>query len=226
MPYIVCAEEMEDNWIAHVPDLPGCFSTHRERDVAINSVPQAVEAYLEWTRGHGLHITGLSGPMMVSEVVRSWNYDTDYEVNAFFASDRPPVSPDELPEFERLLQASRKDLLEVIQDLDVDDLTREFSGERWPISGILLHLANSEWWYLDRIGLASLPRDISEDPLERLTLVRRHLSERLPALADRTAVATLSGETWSARKVLRRAMWHERDHTQHIRKLRQQWRRG
>jgi hypothetical protein len=39
-------------------------------------------------------------------------------------------------------------------------------------------------------------------------------------------VATLSGETWSARKVLRRAMWHERDHTQHIRKLRQQLRRG
>jgi hypothetical protein len=27
------------------------------------------------------------------------------------------------------------------------------------------------------------------------------------------------GEFWSPRKLLRRAVWHERDHTGHIRKL-------
>jgi hypothetical protein len=27
------------------------------------------------------------------------------------------------------------------------------------------------------------------------------------------------GEFWSPRKLLRRAVWHERDHTEHIRKL-------
>jgi hypothetical protein len=31
---------------------------------------------------------------------------------------------------------------------------------------------------------------------------------------------TLAGETWSARKVLRRSLWHRRDHTAHIAKLR------
>jgi predicted RNase H-like HicB family nuclease/uncharacterized damage-inducible protein DinB len=225
MAYIVCAEEMEANWIAHVPDLPGCFSTHRDREAAIGGVPQAVEGYLAWTRGHGLVITGLSAPMIVTEVIRAWNYEPDYEVNAFFASDRPPVASDELQEFQRLLEATRKDLLEVVQDLDVEALERQVPGERWPIAGVLRHVANSEWWYLDRMGVASLPRQISEEPLERLTIVRSHILERLPALADRTGVVALSGETWSARKVLRRTVWHERDHTEHIRKIRQALRR-
>ena len=30
----------------------------------------------------------------------------------------------------------------------------------------------------------------------------------------------VEGEFWSPRKLLRRAVWHERDHTVHIRKLR------
>jgi hypothetical protein len=32
-------------------------------------------------------------------------------------------------------------------------------------------------------------------------------------------VVGVEGEMWSPRKVLRRAVWHERDHTEHIRKL-------
>ena len=32
-------------------------------------------------------------------------------------------------------------------------------------------------------------------------------------------VVGLEGELWSPRKMLRRAAWHERDHTEHIRKL-------
>jgi len=63
---------------------------------------------------------------------------------------------------------------------------------------------------------SKLPRE----PFECLTKVREYILANLPALAKRTGVATLSGETWSARKVLRRTLWHERDHTEHIRKLR------
>jgi len=29
----------------------------------------------------------------------------------------------------------------------------------------------------------------------------------------------MEGEIWSPRKALRRAVWHERDHTEHIRKI-------
>src|SRR4030065_97109 len=83
---------MDGHWIAHVPDLPGSFSTHKDRETAIGGMPAAVEAYIAWTGRHGLRISGLSAPMMVSEVIRSWMYEDDYEVHAFFASHRPPVA--------------------------------------------------------------------------------------------------------------------------------------
>jgi len=220
MAYIVCAEEMDGRWIAHVPDLPGCFSTHRDRDVAIKGVPASIESYTLWCQRHGLRISGLAGPMMVSEVIRAWTYEDEYEVNAFFASDRPPVISEELDEFRRLLEMTGQDLLAAIDGLAQEHLTKEFTGERWSILGILRHVANANLWYLDRLGLALPQAQLPEEVLPRLQAVRAHLMASLPALSSRTGVVALSGEMWSARKVLRRTLWHERDHTDHILKLR------
>jgi predicted RNase H-like HicB family nuclease/uncharacterized damage-inducible protein DinB len=222
MPYLVCVEEVEGRHIAHVPDLPGCFAVHKDRERALQSVPGAVEAYLAWCGSHGLQITGLSEPMIVAEVIRSWESEGGYEVNAFFASDRPPLMKDELPRFERLLSATRKNLLEIVEGLDEDDLQRTFSGERWSIGGVLNHVANAEWWYLDRMGLASSRSELPETPFERLEEVRQNLLASLSLLVNRTGVVTRAGEIWSSRKVLRRALWHERDHTEHVQKLRAQ----
>jgi hypothetical protein len=36
---------------------------------------------------------------------------------------------------------------------------------------------------------------------------------------DVRQVTGVDGELWSPRKVLRRALWHERDHTDHLRKV-------
>ena len=219
MPYVVCAEEIDGRWIAHVPDLPGCFASQIEREAAISSIPKAVETYLEWCSGHGLRVSGFSGPMMVSEVVRAWRYEDDYEVNAFFAADRPPLLAEEMPEYERLLLATRRDLEQMLVGLTEDDLHKEKSGEEWPIAGILNHVALAEQWYFDRMGIALPTRELPTDPFDRLVKVRDHTLANLPNLATRIGVVALSGETWSARKVMRRTLWHERDHTDHISKL-------
>ncbi len=219
MAYIVCAEEVEGHWVAHVPDLPGCFATQKDRDAAIKAVPAAVDSYVAWCQSHGLRISGLSGPMIVSEVIRAWNYEEDNEVNAFFASDRPPLMTEELAEAGRLLTIARADLLASVENIDPEDMAKTFPGERWPIAGVLRHVANAELWYLDRLGLALPQAELPADPKERLESVRRHLLSSLPALASRTGVVALSGELWSARKVMRRTLWHERDHTVHIHKL-------
>ena len=220
MPYVVCAEEMEGRWIAHVPDLPGCFASHDERDEAIAAAPKAVEAYVAWCAGAGIRISGVSPPMVVSEVVRAWQYEPEYEVNAFFAADRPPVAADELPEVQLLLAASRRDLLQAVQGLDAEAMQRAIPGERWPLGGIVDHVARSELWYLDRVGLAFARSELSPEPLEAIQQVRqRHLAV-LTALSGQTGVVALAGEVWSARKVLRRTLWHERDHAQHILQLR------
>ena len=220
MPYVVCAEEMEARWIAHIPDLPGCFSSADERDEAIGAAPKAVEAYVAWCAAAGIRISGVSPPMVVSEVVRAWQYEPEYEVNAFFAADRPPVAADELPEYQRLLEAARRDLLQAVDGLDPEAMQRPIPGERWPLGGIVHHVARSELWYLDRLGLAFPRGELSPEPLEAIQQVRQRMMTVLTALSGQTGVVALAGEVWSARKVLRRTLWHERDHTQHIVKLR------
>jgi hypothetical protein len=99
-------------------------------------------------------------------------------------------------------------------------MEREFPGERWPILGIMRHVANAEWWYLDRMGMSFPRSQLVEDPFERLDQVRDHLLDCLPGLGQRQGVLVMCGEIWSARKVLRRALWHERDHVQHLQRLR------
>jgi predicted RNase H-like HicB family nuclease/uncharacterized damage-inducible protein DinB len=221
MPYVVCAEEVENRWVAHIPDLPGCFASHDDRDAAIAAAPKAVEAYVAWCAAAGIRISGVSPPMVVSEVVRAWQYEPDYEVNAFFASDRPPVAADELPEYQRLLEISRRDLLQAVEGLDPETMQRTIPGEQWPLGGIVHHVARSELWYLDRLGLAFPRSELNPEPLDAIYQVRQRLLAMLTALSGQTGVVALAGEVWSARKVLRRTLWHERDRTQHILELRE-----
>jgi uncharacterized damage-inducible protein DinB len=105
------------------------------------------------------------------------------------------------------------------QTLTPEQLDREYAGERWPIAGILHHVARAELWYLDRLGLGFPRGDLAEDPFQALAQVRAHLRGNLQALSTRTGAVSLSGEVWTTRKVLRRCLWHERDHVDHIRKL-------
>jgi hypothetical protein len=46
--------------------------------------------------------------------------------------------------------------------------------------------------------------------------VREQFAEVLPKLVGDERIVTRVSEPWSARKILRRALWHERDHTQQI----------
>ena len=50
--------------------------------------------------------------------------------------------------------------------------------------------------------------------------MRERLEQVLPGLAGNSQVRGVDGELWSPRKLLRYALWHERDHVRHIYKLR------
>jgi predicted RNase H-like HicB family nuclease/uncharacterized damage-inducible protein DinB len=221
MAYLVCVEEAEDRWIAHVPDLPGCFTWDEGRDAAIQAVPDAVEGYIAWAKGHGIRITGLSAPMQVSEVVRAWEFEDGKMVHAFFATDRPALHNEELREYQVLLEATLRDLAVTLEDITPDDMLQTFPDERWSIAGVVEHIARAEWFYLDRLGLA-FPRDeMPTDPIEAVIAVHQHMLASLEGLVARSGVVTVRGEAWSSRKVLRRTLWHRRDHHGHISELRE-----
>lgn len=142
-------------------------------------------------------------------------------VEAFFVHDWKPLSATELEHALKLLSWSRAELLDLVKGLSAEKLDQRYANERWSLNGILKHVSGAEWWYQERIGYASpeMENDLPGDPFEQLALVREHFNSLLPKFEGMNKVVGLEGEIWSPRKVLRRAVWHERDHTEHIRKL-------
>ena len=146
--------------------------------------------------------------------------DDLYEIGSFFLHDWKPLTAGDVRRGLLLLEWSRTDLLAIVSGLSPEQRTRLHPGERWSIDGILKHVGGAEWWYMNNIGMASIQRPrVSPDPDERLAQVRARLCELLPELVGLDKVVGHSGELWSPRKLLRRALWHELDHIGHIAKL-------
>jgi hypothetical protein len=82
---------------------------------------------------------------------------------------------------------------------------------------IIRHIAQAESWYFSNIGHARLP--LEDDPHAALAAVRSRTFLWLHDLEGSTAQNVVMQEQWTARKVLRRTLWHERDHTQQLQRL-------
>jgi hypothetical protein len=210
---------------------PGCFAYGVDGTQALAATPQAIQAYGKWITSHTQESWLPQADIAQSEfrLAETWdcysineNYELvqdGYEVNAWFRHDWLPLIGEDIQHGLLLLSWGREELLKTVSHLSEKILERTYPKERWSIAGILKHIAGAEWWYIDRLGLA-FPRDqVPEQPFERLDKVRGLLVEVLPGLAGSKQVVGVSGEFWSPRKLLRRAVWHEYDHIEHIRKL-------
>lgn len=221
----------DERSIAWALDHPGCFAYGRDSKEAQMNFPQAAREYAAWIASHGDSWLDDEVKSVVEETFEAYFIDPSFEraepgrdtymVESFFLHDWKPLVPHEIERALKLLAWSREDLLGLIQGLGPQKLRRTYPGERWDINGILKHIGGAEWWYQERIGYPFPEREdnIPADPFERLAVVREHLTSLLPRLDGVNKVVGLDGEIWSPRKVLRRALWHERDHTEHIRKL-------
>lgn len=217
MRYDLSIEEIEpDHWVAWVLMLPGCYARGATRAAALDAAPARIAAYFKWLSaielGQPIVLPAREGfTLTVIEEHVPVTIGEDYIVNAFFADDRRPLSRDEIGRGLALLGATRRDLIATVAKAG-----DERSGEVEPL---LLHLARAEWWYFDRLGLAAelpVPR---EGTLVQVEMVRDFARQRLPGLAGDDRVVSKRGELWSARKVLRRMLQHERDHTEQIASL-------
>jgi len=218
MLYQLGVEDIEpDHWVAWVFALPGCFASARTQAEAEASAPRSIAAYFSWLAKYGHSMTGAHDPIEteVVAVFHAFASESDYLVNAFFEADRSPFTTQEVEQALWLLDCSRQNLLEVLHSASSDQLTRPIAGEvQGSIRGILQHIAQAERWYFQNIGLeqSTLP----ENPWRALEQTRAQTRAWLPALVGDHRVLEWKGEHWSARKVLRRTLWHERDHTQQI----------
>jgi hypothetical protein len=221
----------DDRTIAWALDHPGCFAYGQDSEEAQKNFLISAKEYRAWIGQH-------EEPWLEEEieVVLEETFDAyfitpaferaergrnSYMVESFFLHDWKPLAPHEIERALKLLAWSRADLMRVVDGLDVEKRSQTYPNERWDIDGILKHIGGGEWFYQERIGypFPEKEADLPADPFEQLQLVREHFSSLLPKLDGVSKVIGVEGEIWSPRKVLRRALWHERDHTDHIRKL-------
>jgi uncharacterized damage-inducible protein DinB/predicted RNase H-like HicB family nuclease len=220
MLYRLGVEDIEPNhWVAWVLELPGCFSKARTREGALADAPSRIARYFEWLAGYGCESPRPPEKIEV-EVSESWDSfisQDDYIVNAFFEDDRRPLRSDDVTHVLKLLEYTRKDLLQIIQQISPAQLDKPIEGEvQGTIRGVLKHIATAERWYFDRLNLAFDRKEMPENVMDMLDKVRTYTRHKLPQLVGDTRITEKVGEHWSARKLVRRALWHERAHTEQI----------
>jgi hypothetical protein len=221
---------IEGRSLAWVLGHPGCFAYGADGDGALDKVPETIRAYGDWIYGHSGEPWLPEGSVKF-KVVETWQVyhinrafevvKDGYSVESWFKHDWKPLSEEDVERGLRLLQWSREDLLAAVEGLGYAELDLHLPEQRWSIRGVLGHVAGADWWYLDRLGLAFPRALVPQDAFERLSVVRAHLRDVLPELVGARQVVGVDGEFWSPRKLLRRAAWHERDHTAHIWQLRE-----
>lgn len=222
----------EEKAIAWALDYPGCFAYGEDEQEALIRVPDAFLAYQNWINHKAGDTSWLQDvsdfDIRLLESFHNYRINNNYEVvdqggrtiMSWFQMDWLPLTSLDYNRNARLLDWSRKDLLDLIAIIPVVLMDKQIENERWSIKEILNHIGSSEWWYLERLNLAGFSRsELPKDPFERLAVVRKQLKNILPDLIDQELVTGKEGEFWSPRKMIRRTLWHEKDHIVHIQKL-------
>jgi len=217
--------------LAWALDYPGCFCYGKDASEAVIGLPRALLDYQAMIAKHARDawVRLDDFDIRLVEAVEDRFMDDDYQyasegrlVQAFFRHDWKLINRLEVDRAVLILRWSREELLGLLQGMDEAQLAYHPEGERWSLEGIAAHVATAEWWLLDRLGLAAgvLPRaDLAKTAVDRMAQTRAAVEKTLPQLAGMDRVVGKEGELWSPRKVVRRMLWHERDHIQHIQKL-------
>lgn len=220
MAYHVGLEDIEPrNWVAWVFDWPGCYARGITREEAISGAPRAIEELLLRLHESALSAS-VSAPPIEVDIAEEFHGLTEpdgYIVNAFFADDRVPLMEWDIEYARHLFGLNRQELEAITSGLPSSLLDTEIRGEvQKTIRGILIHIGTAEWWYWDRLGLAFPRQQRPSEVFALLDTIRKHTLISLPKLIGSELTTGRSGETWSPRKLVRRAIWHERVHTLQI----------
>ncbi len=214
--------------MVHVLDLLGCIAQGPTTEAAQQAAPTAIGAYLHFLDRHGeaAKPEGKFTTAIAAHVTEGvWLGYGDPTPG--FAPDFGPLSAEDLGLYLRRLGWLRAELLELLRDVPLKQLTAEPRGPGRTIGHILKHSAETHGTYLRYLvgkvdGLAPALRAVSEGPLEALPAALTHLWQvsdaRLAILtaAERKQLVPHGQVTWTARRALRRMLEHEWEHLNEI----------
>ncbi len=216
--------------MAHVLTLLGCFTKASSSDAALDAVPQAMWDYWAWLRQHGEMVAEPEGTTAeVIEISKGFGPFKHGDKAALFSPERQPISVEEMETYLRRWGYARADLLTLTPNVSDYLLDWKASENEMSIRQILRHVGNTNEWYISRlVDQATLPAEWESD--EKLQIFRflameqRTVTARMHKLTplERAQVTHPTkwtdhpDEPWTSRKVLRRMIEHEREHTEQI----------
>lgn len=226
--------------MAHLPDLPGCHLRAVDRESAMAELPVAVAAYNGWLRRHGeaATIPDEGVQFQVRGEMQGSGPFAPGDVAALFEWDRKPLTSDELRRYLQLATYQRADLIALTRELPASVVKWVPDPDSMSIERVMRHIGEAEQWYISRLlPPERLPKPWSEDagmPLRQFLRMTRSTAEACLRRLEQEELANIHvpthftekpGEPWTARKVMRRFLEHEREHIDHIRQLLAGWRR-
>ena len=215
---------VEGRTLAWALDYPGVFTYGADDAEALIRIPRQILTFESWLNLHTdqswVQLEGLD--MHIDETFEAFPVEADgkiHEVHAFFRSDMVPLTEEDIQKALMVFKWQREELLAGVETLPAELLKHEFEGQRWTIEGILEHIARVESWYFSRLGFEIPEPADGSDAYRLLNASAAIVNKCLPELIGSDQVFEHRQEKWSARKLVRRLLWHQRDHIDHIRDL-------
>jgi len=233
----VCLEVGPQATGAFAPDCPGCWVFGQTKERALKKVKVAIVEWFDWLKRHKENIPRLGRDFQpdinnkveieIAEMLRvDYNPAKAGKPEPLFWSEVPPVKKDDIKRTIRLMNYSRKDLLNLVSELTGKQLSFKPSDKPRTIRNCLKHIAYVEPWYITRLNI-ELPENYPKDVFELLDYTREIVvnslhnlpKERMRGIFQPGKYKSPICDLWTARKVLRRLVDHERLHTRYIQKV-------
>jgi hypothetical protein len=202
---------------AWVLDLPGCVAVEDGEDGALAAVDGRIAAFSAWLRSNGEEIVEPGGEQAV-ERVESYLLEDGYEVNATFAADREPLTPEAARIGLRWLGWAHRRFVDAAFPFDGAFVV----GPGRSFDEVVGHLLTAGAWLAtrtepDQKAISFPSKDVVLE--ERLRDAFPFIDWYVARLAEGDGVRQRldsKGEEWTARKVLRRLIYHALDHAEEL----------
>lgn len=203
-------------WAFAIPGASGQGKTQHE---AIEDLIRVVNWSYDWFEKKEILTDKFSDETKIIETLEVEGYFETGDTIGLFEYDKAPLTDHEIVFTHDILLLTRKDVVESANAVFEHCEEKEKEYTNW----ILMHLAKAEWYYASRIinSSAYLTRPVYPDePFQAMEEAREMLLYSHPpfvrCMSPREQVFEIDGEKWTAKKSLRRAMWHDFYHLRQL----------
>lgn len=226
-----------DRWYGRCIGYPGTIAYAPSKQELLKELTQEINYHVTWLRNHHERVPPLNTIYLTiaEEVTAVCDLGESGGEVAFFSFDIQTITPEKMHTFFKLMHFSREDLVTMVRTIPHDALAYTPPGKSRTLLDIVHHICNCEEFYISRLGeeadkkyeeYAGMPlHEIDELPIfDRLNLVRHScvktlevlIPQKKDAIFKRSEYTNHPREKWSAYKVLRRFLEHEREHYYNI----------